>query len=1058
MYGGIITGGSASASGGNIYSCGTMNLMGGTITGGKTAKWGGNIYASGAAVNLGGCTVENGTAAESGQNFWLDANSKLNVTSAFAGLTTVGLNTAHLPASVEGGWLLDTHNSCEGPFTGKLYVENTGELVRLQGRENDTKLYTVAEQAPFSGTGDAVATCQHCEKNVVWRPLTAEVWTAWNKNYDPSAGTHYYLAEETVTGSGTLSIASGETLCLHLNGNTFTGKSTRPFRVYGAMNLMDHAANEGLLYGMAGNGSTGCVIRVESGCSFNMYGGNLEMRSGTYTRGGNGGILYLDKNTVFNMYGGSITGGVGENGGNLYVGTGATATLLGGTISGGEALKIDSTDGYGGNIYVSGNLVLGNCTIIEGTAAQRGSDLYFGADAKLTVKKEFAGSVKLGMNSAHLPEPLLGGALTDTQDTCEGPFPGKLYLENSDLLPAVFGKDGDTKLYVADTALVKKDGTTAWYGSAAETMEAYDDTVSYLFTGAAALVVDGGTYTVDLRGADLAVSGSGTVTFFDSANKDGKTYGTATVTDVTVANSPKTEVDGTAYYMIKEDSAYSFHCLEAKLTNVNIRPANTGIYYDGVWTCDEKLADRVESYGVAVSLTAIPTETFESNNSCLFTAYGKDTLVSGTTKTGVIIQGIMLEKNEPYRNDKNAKMPIHARAYVKLVDGTVIVSEYAASESLHSAMTRLDDLIGQDATVAQKYLADARAFYETWKYDGMGDWELENIPAPPAGEDGVLNLLMVGNSFCYYYVEELYDLLMADLPEGVTEVNIYNLYYSGCRLDQHLSWWQNGTAKYEFYKTDANGRNLLGEKGAWTLEQALIMENWDYISLQGMPKNGSYSRWEETELHLKVAELAEPLLDRFHELHPDAQLLWHRTWALEEGRVTDSTYYTKAVCESYDIGMQAVCDYMCNEWDKTQPYDLIQVNSGAIWQMVREENAKLDESLLPFGGLTARLGYSTYGNNYGKYLEHIGVEGGYNGPVENSGDGQHDGDIGGGQLINAYAWYETLTGSDSRQSDYVPTYTRSGSSYTLSEELCALIRDCTHEVISNMPEAVQPAG
>ena len=29
-----------------------------------------------------------------------------------------------------------------------------------------------------------------------------------------------------------------------------------------------------------------------------------------------------------------------------------------------------------------------------------------------------------------------------------------------------------------------------------------------------------------------------------------------------------------------------------------------------------------------------------------------------------------------------------------------------------------------------------------------------------SNHDGVLNLLMVGSSYCYYYVEELYDLLM----------------------------------------------------------------------------------------------------------------------------------------------------------------------------------------------------------------------------------------------------------------------------------------------------------
>ena len=43
---------------------------------------------------------------------------------------------------------------------------------------------------------------------------------------------------------------------------------------------------------------------------------------------------------------------------------------------------------------------------------------------------------------------------------------------------------------------------------------------------------------------------------------------------------------------------------------------------------------------------------------------------------------------------------------------------------------------------------------------------------PAVKNDGVLNLLMVGSSYCYYYVEELYDLLMENPPEGITEVNV----------------------------------------------------------------------------------------------------------------------------------------------------------------------------------------------------------------------------------------------------------------------------------------------
>ena len=31
--------------------------------------------------------------------------------------------------------------------------------------------------------------------------------------------------------------------------------------------------------------------------------------------------------------------------------------------------------------------------------------------------------------------------------------------------------------------------------------------------------------------------------------------------------------------------------------------------------------------------------------------------------------------------------------------------------------------------------------------------------------DSTLRILMVGNSFCYYYVEELYELLMENPPQ-----------------------------------------------------------------------------------------------------------------------------------------------------------------------------------------------------------------------------------------------------------------------------------------------------
>ena len=293
----------------------------------------------------------------------------------------------------------------------------------------------------------------------------------------------------------------------------------------------------------------------------------------------------------------------------------------------------------------------------------------------------------------------------------------------------------------------------------------------------------------------------------------------------------------------------------------------------------------------------------------------------------------------------------------------------------------------------------------------------------PYTPDSTLRILMVGNSFCSYYVQELYELLMENPPAGIEAVEIYNLYYSGCNLTQHYTWWKNGEANYDLSRMDANGREKLTAYPKWSLEQALAWAQWDYISLQGTVVNGSYIYEEKREAtRMSIVEMAEPLLDRFHELYPHAQLLWHRTWFFEIGRVSGDYTYTAEDGPKYNEGMQQICDYMTEEFDKNKPYDLIQVNSGAAWTEARKLNETLD--LLPYGGLCARIDV----NKFGDMRAHAG-------------DGYHDGDIGGGQLLNAYMWYMTLTGNTNlTQSKYAPVYKYVTLDYPLSNELIDMLK------------------
>lgn len=300
------------------------------------------------------------------------------------------------------------------------------------------------------------------------------------------------------------------------------------------------------------------------------------------------------------------------------------------------------------------------------------------------------------------------------------------------------------------------------------------------------------------------------------------------------------------------------------------------------------------------------------------------------------------------------------------------------------------------------------------------------------GNDDTLSILMVGNSFCYYYVEELYGILMAnpDPNRGYEKVQIFNLYYSGCRLDQHLSWWQTGAANYQLFKTDINGRIEMEPAKQWTLENALRQGKWDYISLQGSIAGGSYVTGGR-DLHMLIGQTAQPLLELFHEQHPYAKLLWHRTWPFEVGRISGETVYTEELLEKYNAGMQEACDYMCNEFDADKDYDLTMVNSGAAWVRAREANAKLETSLIPEeGGLCARKGK----RNEGTYPYHLANP--------DAGDGYHEGDIGGGQFLNACVWYETITGQSCLDNPYKPTW--ENGNYELSDEFAALLRNAAH--------------
>lgn len=809
------------------------------------------------------------------------------------------------------------------------------------------------EDIDFSAGGTVSAVCPHCggDNKVEWLPLTQELVNDWydstskTHDYSLAEGTHYYLSEESVKFTRAMSIGAKETLCLHLNGKTVTRAGARAFSIDGTLNLMDHAANKGLVTCLASNSSGGSVIRVNgSNGVFNMRGGTLEMRvntaKDTESMGGNGGCVWLKDSSKFNMYGGIIKDGIAGDGGNVYLSSKAQFKMYGGTIKNGKTSdKVYSTtdsltdtqyggniylasgavfemyggivdggfaanyggniygksatikivdDGdastaapvvsngevtadnkgggnvfadngtltitnakllggkaqYGGNIYCSGSntaningeisgghaterggniytssittkvniiggtvsdgicnynggniyanhgyisitggvvsggkgkgggniygnvgnadatqypstlnnyvkidddgnaatplpvisggiatasdrsggnilsagiLHIGNCVIKDGVAPGSGKDIMLKNTGKLKVFADFAGECGVDFFFNHIPADANGEYLDAVLDSCEGPFTGKLYWDADPDRPYLYGKTGDTKLYMTAAVQLNKDGTYTFHRSNEELVAAYSsDTVS-IRPISGELKLTGGNYVVDIYGRDVNVTGTGNVTCYDSANSDFKTNGTATFDGPTLKNKTKATVVGSDYYTTNDNGAYAFHLLDMRLTSVSVRPSNTGIYYQGVWLCDDTIAQKIDTFGVAVSLVDMPGANFREDQGNLYTQFDKSEFVVGNERSGVLIENILEEGAT--NNNSRSKRPIYAAAYIVFKDGSVAITDETVAYSLYDVAA----IIAENPVAFATSVQPMGELQEEWDTD----WNLE---------------------------------------------------------------------------------------------------------------------------------------------------------------------------------------------------------------------------------------------------------------------------------------------------------------------------------------------
>ena len=253
---------------------------------------------------------------------------------------------------------------------------------------------------------------------------------------------------------------------------------------------------------------------------------------------------------------------------------------------------------------------------------------------------------------------------------------------------------------------------------------------------------------VDLNGKNITVTGTGAtnVTAFDSANSDYATYGMLTLNGAVLANGFETEaIDGNKYYTLSQEGVYSFHRLDMEITGVSLRTTTGGIYFKGIWNCDDALKAQIKTFGVAVSLKGMPGSDFAQSADCLWTEFAGEDLENGKEMTGVMIDGIIKKDREPALNDGYGRnYAICATTYVVFENGQTVVSDDAATEdddvavTLYSVVSGVESMIAtleaseveEDKALAAKYLQLMDAFYAQWKDYGLESWGREDFTQP----------------------------------------------------------------------------------------------------------------------------------------------------------------------------------------------------------------------------------------------------------------------------------------------------------------------------------------
>ena len=280
-----------------------------------------------------------------------------------------------------------------------------------------------------------------------------------------------------------------------------------------------------------------------------------------------------------------------------------------------------------------------------------------------------------------------------------------------------------------------------------------------------------------------------------------------------------------------------------------------------------------------------------------------------------------------------------------------------------------------------------------------------------------MNVLFISNSTCYYFTDELMGILRA---AGYEDVTLALTYYSGCSIKQHHRWLTEGAENYQFRVLDQNGLHVYENTG---LDTALAFRNWDVISFDNNARS-----FGSGDVQTSLGE-AEPyfgeLLAHVKGKCPNTRYLWHQVWANEIGYSMAFKMETKEQRTRVYEAKKGVMDIMAEK------YNMEKVPTGNAWEKVRD---------LP----VFRKPHPAFPEAEQFTLCSRIVRGAF------KDDFSHDGDIGGGQYLNACVWFEVLTGMPCLGNSFRPEYRHNDMDCSLTLEQCHILQSAAHQAVAEI--------